>query len=44
MPGRPWREYIHVDADQWDADAVEAWALEGLEFTAALPPKKKKKK
>lgn len=43
MPGRPWTEYAHVDADHWDAgDDVRGWALEALEYTSKLPPKEKK--
>lgn len=44
MPERPWKEYIHIDAETWDADAVRNWGMEALEFTAALPPKKKASK
>lgn len=40
MPGRPWREYIHADADRWaESDELQTWAIEALEFTAKMPPK-----
>ena len=43
MPGRPWKEYVHVDADQWsDGDELDAWVNEALELTAQMPPKEKK--
>jgi TfoX/Sxy family transcriptional regulator of competence genes len=46
MPGRPWKEYIHVDAGAFgsDADELGGWIHEALELTAAMPAKKKKKK
>ena len=46
MPGRPWKEYIHVDAEAFGAGASElsGWILEALELTAAMPPKEKKTK
>lgn len=45
MPGRPWKEYIHVDADHWSAgDELAGWVGEALELTAAMPPKVKKAK
>lgn len=45
MPGRPWKEYIHVDADLWgDAEDADAWVLEALELTSKMPAKEKKSK
>lgn len=43
MPGRPWKEYVLVDADHWTAgEDLGAWVTEALELTAAMPPKEKK--
>lgn len=43
MPGRPWKEYVHVDAVMWgDTDALRGWTREALDHTAAMPPKVKK--
>lgn len=36
-PGRPWKEYVLVDAGR--GDDIAGWALEDLEFTSTLPPK-----
>jgi len=45
MPGRPWKEYIHVDSRLWSAgDELAGWIVEALELTAAIPPKEKKPK
>jgi len=44
MPGRPWKEYIHADADLWaDSDELAGWIAEALELTAAMPAKNSKK-
>ena len=43
MGGRPMREYVLIPSDRLANDSdLEAWLQKGLEFTAALPPKKKK--
>ena len=42
MPGRPWKEYVFSDRTASDEQHA-AWALEALEHTAKMPPKKKKK-
>lgn len=40
MPGRPWKEYVHVDGVMWGGtDELRAWAVEALDHTAAMPPK-----
>lgn len=41
--GRTWKAYIQASAQRWQGtDALLTWANEALEFTATLPPKKKK--
>lgn len=43
MPGRPWTEYVHIDAVMWGGtDELRRWTHEALDHTAAMPPKIKK--
>lgn len=40
MPGRPWKEYVHVEAPVWGAASeLETWALAALDHVATFPPK-----
>ena len=43
IEGRPWKEYVHVDATTWGGATETAdWAVEAIAHTAKMPPKKKK--
>jgi TfoX/Sxy family transcriptional regulator of competence genes len=45
MPGRPMREYVVLPAAvQRDRRALARWVARALDYTSALPPKKKKAK
>ncbi len=45
MPGRPWKEYLHAEAEVWSGtDQISEWAHKALEYTALMPPKPVKKK
>jgi len=40
MPGRPWKEYVHVEATRWGgSDTLNAWAMEALDHVLTFPPK-----
>ena len=41
--GRPWSDYVQLDAID-DAGVLQALAAEALDWTAKLPPKRKKPK
>lgn len=40
MHGRPWKEYVHVNAPTWGESAdLKTWALAALDHVATMPPK-----
>ena len=43
MPGRPMREYVTLPGWRSDREQVAAWALQALDYAAALPPKEPRK-
>jgi TfoX/Sxy family transcriptional regulator of competence genes len=44
MEGRPWKDYVLVDAGQWgEARELPEWIAKSLDHTAKMPPKASKK-